>query len=81
MTWVGVTLLAVGFGLQLAGYVVAADDDWFFLAAVAVIAVATGGGWAASRGLARLFQRIAVRNAPWLQQEVLRQQREEREHS
>jgi hypothetical protein len=81
MTWVGVTLLAVGFGLQLAGYVVAADDEWFFAIAFGVIAIATAGGWLASRGLARFLQWVAVRNAPWLKREVLRKQREEREQT
>jgi hypothetical protein len=66
MTWVGVVLVAIGFFLQLSGYVIAADDYWFFAIAVAVIAVATAGGLVASRGLARVLRRVAVRNAPRL---------------
>lgn len=39
-TYVGATVLAAGFGLQLTGYVVASGDAWFVAIAVAVMVAA-----------------------------------------
>jgi hypothetical protein len=44
-TWVGGLLLILGFAIQLAGYVVAADDLWFVVVAPGAICAALLIGW------------------------------------
>lgn len=45
LTRAGLGLLAIGFLLQLGGYVVSSGDAWFLVVAAAVIVGAGVGGW------------------------------------
>jgi hypothetical protein len=60
LTWIGVAVLALGFALQLVGYVVSSDDYWFFALAPVVIVATFFGGRALAAPVARLQHRRAL---------------------
>jgi hypothetical protein len=62
-TWVGVGLIAVGFLLQLGGYVIASDRPWLLGVAALATAAALGGGWLLASGVAAWLHRRALADA------------------